>query len=282
MLLLELFEDDHPKRNAELKKAYQDAIYQDYADDDIKADAFLTKHYSKLVVALNKFASGDRIYRGVEDKKNFSAMVVDPTKAIRVAANTSNYTNMLVSSVLPSWKGWPPRNQALICTVRVSIAQSYGGYHSSGPHVVLPFGDPVIGVCSNSDFWESFSDGIYPPELNDFIERLSAYTLQRKINTSTPEALAADLKQMGEISKSEPYILEYFSLWERNILNAPSLLEKLDAILDPKASGFKMVNLSQLNGAGANNEVWVSAPSLMVREGIVANWLQRQQDEIKI
>lgn len=143
MLIGDLFEgdwDDRPRNNKDANAAYKAAIYSQHSDSDEQVFAILDKYYPQIVLAVNKYVAGERIYRGVNLKAE--AVFVDPTKAIRTAANTSNFTNMLVSEILPSWKGWPQRNRSMICSMNRSIARGYGSNsYELGPHVVLPLGN---------------------------------------------------------------------------------------------------------------------------------------------
>lgn len=279
MLIGDLFEDEwdeRPRHKADLNKAYKDAVYSNHSKDDAQALQLLKSNYSNLVIALNQFSNGDHIYRGISLPNN--AVMVDPTKAIRTAANTSNFTNMLVSEILPSWKGWPPRNQALICSTSWNTARGYGAEsYAKGPHVVLPLGDPVIGICSGPDFWDSFGK-LYPPSLNDMLEHIIPDYLKRP-TASTPAGLAKDLGDLGVYMVAHPgtreEIIENWGTEYKEAIMAPNLVHGFSQLLEPNKNGFRRMKLSELKGhfAGAEREVWVSAPSLLVRREIVYNFL---------
>lgn len=286
MLIGDLFEDDwddRPRNNKDANAAYKAAIYSQHGKSDEEVFAILDKYYPEIVIAVNKYVAGERIYRGVS--LDSEAVFVDPTKAVRTAANTSNFINMLVSDILPSWKGWPKRNLSMICSMNRSIARGYG--HSSyerGPHVVLPLGNPVIGVCSANDFWESFPK-LFPPSMNDMIAGLVRNYLGREA-AATPEGLVKDLKDLDAAFAEKPGTkMLQVQEWGREYLtlfSAPNLLQGFNELLEPNYNGFKRVTLAEYHSAGDEREVWISAPALLVRDTAVRRWVDQKQNSIEI
>lgn len=278
MLIGDLFEDEweeRPRTKPELNQAYKAAIYSGHTEDEQAAWQLLKTHYSRIVIALNKFQSGDRIYRGVSLTN--PAVLVDPSKAVRTAANTSNYANMLVSNILPSWKGWPRRDQSLICSTNRRTAEGYGHYKAGGPHVVLPFDDATIGVCSAMDFWDSFG-AIYPPTMNDMIERLVHYYLKRQA-ASTPQGLVKDFADLDQLFNANPGLkTELVDDWGeeyKEVMAAPSFLQGLNQALEPNKNGFRKVPLSKFDAAGSDRECWVTGPAILAQEEVILNWLEQ-------
>lgn len=285
MLIGDLFEDEweeRPRNDPKLNKAFKAAVYSNHSESEEHALQLLRSNYKNIVIALNQFSKGDQIYRGVSLTND--VVMIDPTKATRAAANTSNFMNMLVSNILPSWSGWPPRDHSLICTTDWSTARGYGGTGGSyekGPHVVLPFGDPVIGICGATDFWGSF-EGLYPPSMNDMFENVVKDYLHRPIG-QTPEQLKKDLLDLSAHLAANPAdkleILDNWGSEYKPLLQSANWIQGLSEMLEPNKNRFSRIKLSALAGhfAGANREVWLSAPSLLARRSIVYAFL----DEMK-
>jgi hypothetical protein len=93
---------------------------------------------------------GNKIYRG---RGSHGHVVIHTPPKKRKSANTTNEFTLTVDNFLPSWKQFPKRSQSFICATDSFIAENYGYVYR-----VLPFGNPEIGICSDSDIWISFKD----------------------------------------------------------------------------------------------------------------------------
>jgi len=98
--------------------------------------------------SVKKYKQGIRIYRGIDVYEQF--LFVDPLKYERVSANTSNYYTV-INDNSPYWKKYPKRSRSIICGSDWDISTVYGTvYH------VFPYDNAKIGICSQSDYWDSF------------------------------------------------------------------------------------------------------------------------------
>ena len=75
----------------------------------------------------------------------------DSSRLKRESANTGNHYNVLFSEILPSWTSFPKRNRSWICSNNKDYAFNFGT-----PHYVFPVGDPLLGICPDMDWWNSF------------------------------------------------------------------------------------------------------------------------------
>lgn len=88
---------------------------------------------------------------------------IDTNGMFRKSANTTNEINLL-SGILPSWKGWPIRNQSIICSSKYFGADSYGKIF-----YVIPLENQPIAVLSEAeDFWYIFDNNDFPFSVSQF------------------------------------------------------------------------------------------------------------------
>jgi hypothetical protein len=236
---------------------------------DVAIDGTFESHLPKIQVALEQYKKGNIIWRGIPTKNNI--VVVDPTKVERKAANTYNFVNTL-QSTLPLWKDYPPRNRSLICSGSKDIADSYG---SDEPHVVLPFGDPILGIVPDVDWWHAFDVDILCNALN-IIFHSTQKTVSKRDLSEDPENFFKDIKTIERTQVERPNLVEvaadiaiaeYFNarvtvplIYE--LLSKP-LLVSLSDYMDPHKLNFKTVQLS--NFTSTRNEIWFSAPALLIK-----------------
>lgn len=236
-----------------------------------KTQQFFKKHESQLKNALNAYKNKNIIWRGVPTDNDEEMLFVDPTKFERKAANTHNYMNLL-QSTLPSWKSYPKRNFSLICTTDKEYAWEYGD-----AYVVLPLGNPAIGICPTNDWFGCFPryDGI--EAMNSDLQ--SMYELIR--SEKSPESLPQSHELIKTLTAMSPKFLEYSKNYGSNDLPSfwgdlakfPNLLAGLNALTDPAKNKFKAVTLSQFKKV-PKREVWLSAPSILIKPELLKEILK--------
>jgi hypothetical protein len=234
-------------------------------------EAFFKKHKPKLKTAINAYLNGKIIYRGVPNKS--SMLLVDPTKVERKAANTFNYMNLLQSN-LPSWSAYPPRNRSLICTTNYKHARHYGDYF-----VVLPFGDPVIGICPSGDWFDTMHEFGGPDSINDdfndFYDNLKYLLESKDKKIKLPPHLPDTKKEFFQtLTLLDNLKLKYKKHFKQTaedggyfteaLLKYPTLVDGFNKLLNPKKHEFTIESLSNFS-APATTEVWFSAPALFIR-----------------
>jgi hypothetical protein len=285
MILHDLFETTRIDR-----ERYAAAVSQSVNPIDA-----LEQYESQILTALGQYIKGNIIWRGLPNSNRKPALIVDPTKVERRAANTRNYMNMIVSQLIPSWSSFPPRNRSMICSGTVNTADGYGF-----PYVVLPFGNPKVGIVPSLDFWDSFQ-GIDIPDANSSLEYFYRYLTDKELPETFPEFVKA-LGELNElIFKLQPIETGKFETGKYDydpspsyqfgskIIRAPkfaalvvktmrekkiSIIQALNLILEPEQHGFGWVPLNQFKRT--SNEVWISAPALLVDPDTLKQWLIRK------
>jgi len=221
---------------------------------------------------------GNFIYRG-KNKKTHNAIVISDNPKQRQSANTSNEFTLLQSHILPSWKNWPKREESFICSTNPDYAGNFGPVF-----LVLPFGNPDIGVCSKFDIWESFSKLRYfsyvehTPLFNNAMRALNALINK---NDSWKLDTVVDIKNLiekidkyedkdeliNQLTKSSHNDLP-ISLLEKT-KESESFLKVIDELLNPDDNGFKKMTAEKLFKSGESyddREVWFAASAAFIRD----------------
>ena len=285
------------------KKSIQAAVlnpetknqYQMLNSSEELSEVLARPEYSQAIQA---YREGRIIYRGARRQNHIKAAIVTP--GIRISQNTSNIYTRLVSDVFLSWQDFPKRNRSTICSTSYVKAEEYAYYY---PHVIFPQNGTKIGICSQSDFWDSF------PFMNEItnINQMSAFNGAiseifenvlaldfRDTNKLFNQGNAADIKQIFyNIEKAclenmnnpdEPikYIKSLDRLktdyktsnkllsiwyWKYYLTNGTSLLDFLEYIMLPKKNKFRMISIDKIPKK-ANKEVWFEGQYLMIREDV--------------
>jgi hypothetical protein len=216
---------------------------------------------------------GTYIYRGM---KNTGKLIkVDASKLNRKAANTENYANIL-TSYLPSWKGWPARNKSLPMSTNHSQASSYVKAQG-GTYIVIPIENQKIGLCRKAqDFWENFPIDV--DTLNSVINQI-LHSVDTMNIPETPEKIISQLdKFLDKINNSDDVAKElggskYKVKMVKKLLSLTkngfpsSALELMDAALDPNY-GCSLVNSYKDIPLDHSNELWFSGKMLLIREDL--------------
>ena len=224
------------------------------------------------------------IVRGVESYTKYKLQ--QPSKSTRVSANTSNeYTTWMDNS--PSWQNYPKRSQSLICTTigNFDYTLDYGEVH-----LVIPFDNAKIAVCSANDLWYSFplihkeiGYGASADTLNDQIRGLLYNAMELEHSGNGDAADEAVLKILPSKNASYETLLKAFEVitiylrddrahkvLKNSYPNVSSgkqtFAEFMTDLLDPKKNGFKLVTYKGLkNLADDHHEVWTSSDCVLIR-----------------
>ena len=245
----------------------------------IDRDGF-KKLLPQLSIALKQQEAGNKIYRGTPSQT--AIIYVDPTTSERASRNTTNQYNLLFSHVLPSWKNWPKRSRALICSgdYNTAKAYSYGGL----PYIVLPLGDPNIGVCPYYDFWDSFD--VNPNTFNDlFVDFYKSFkmiywneypNISWPTSTNDLESLLQAIQLIEKFSAEDPKTMakvtddfessNYGASRRRTlskIFTSGNIINELSKFYDPRKNGFTLTPYSSYQST--TTEVWLSAPCVLIK-----------------
>lgn len=228
----------------------------------------LEKALPRLEPAINKFNQGIKIFRGLRNPYQILFKPQMPW-GIRPSRNTLNYYTLFVDNS-PMWAKFPPRSSSVICTTNYDTAYAYGR-----PYVILPEGDPAIGVAPTQDFWFSFGQRLLDHKSLDSLNWTIKYIVRDwlKISDFQPkswEEFEQVLEQIDKINfysfPNLPPIPTTLKGYDAKLaisllsLNPGTTMEqKLSWLLDPTANNFQLTNLSTFNVTG-KHEIWLTAP----------------------
>jgi len=234
-----------------------------------------------IKLALERAISGlCRIFRG-EEVRSPGVKYVEPAKFKRRSANTMNYYTEIVDNS-DRWSMYPKRSQSLICSTDFDNARGYGT-----AFVVLPQGNPVIGICPGEDWWfsfpqlaEVFGPGGGPAELNSALQYIYYVLTHNELGEAPSYAELVDALQA--IDRLNPYwqgrrtgsttsgddLFRGSWAWKDEAANrllklGGNMLRTCDQLLDPAKNNFSATQLSGLK-LESDHELWLSAPSYMV------------------
>lgn len=258
--------------------------------------------------------NGKYIYRGIATTEPFfvqdgSTMNREPSDPM-----APNILNRL-TSVVPSWKGWPPRNKSFCCANKPSIAFSYvsratRNHEPAAIYHVIPLENQPIAVAQTSDFWSSIDylskKLIGVPGLTFFS---IDYSLQKLINIShsihgttmidrtssvnkvitalheTHTAMKHDDGQMLETFNNKK--VKYYDLCFNNLKNSNNIIDFINEGIDPIKNGNKLYNnytegqeLGNYNTYSAGKEVWLTGKVLFVNEYIIRSFKGTQNETL--
>lgn len=233
-----------------------------------KLGILLKNEYSDALKSLKR---GQKIYRGVKVKEKKPIFFISPSKVERPSKNTTNFCTAILSC-LPSWKDYPKRSRSIICSFDKGYAfgYSYGGNDT----IVLPKNGAKIGVCNQSDYWNSFFEllkmGIETvSDFNYIIEDLLRYCNLSASDNWNENNVIYKLSELDKNANTK--ILEKFALkyeyydkfiTERVTFNG-TWLEFFDFILEPNKNGFKLTTVDKFINNG-KSEVWTDSDSILV------------------
>jgi len=235
--------------------------------------------YKDIILKHDKYV---KIYRGM---KNTGDMILGDGESVeRPSKNTFNYYTLLMSDILPAWKPYPKRSKSFICSTSTGKANLYGG-SSGGYYIVIPLENQSIGVCPESDIWDSFNSTMTEidqalPDLNYVLYAMFGGSGGIKFDTSgkTSEILLKSLNTLsqkiliiGARGEDDPYY--YSDMWNffyKKLAKGLTMTDILGMLLDPKKNNFELVkhkaliNTVDSDEESYGNEVWLSGKVLFV------------------
>lgn len=241
----------------------------------------LAKALPQIQIAIQQASNGNRIYRGLSHNDDPVLFKPQMPKGTRSSANTNNTYTLFIDNNA-RWKDYPPRSASIIATTHDDIAQGYGT-----TYLVLPEGNPKIGIALANDFWRSFPrlsqvPNLYElPDVNsaisNVITQLSHTSYYRP--SSWPQ-LQKDLHMIDQVNYlSFPNLPKNSKLdlnFAQGLLSfypGSTMEQKLDYLLDPQANGFELTNLSSFTSGENEHEIWFSAPCWFINiDELPDNW----------
>lgn len=254
-------------------------------------DELIAKMRHECATAIALAAEGRCLWRGATFGKN-SIAYGDSSQYNRPSKNTTNHYTLLLQ-LLPSWRNMPQRNKSFVCSQSYSYANSYGDKYGNETRLVLPVGDPLVGVVNSTDFWEGFPglrvlDGI--ENMDDLNKLLRAMLRCADLphTPSTPQELDSSLDRVTELMGDPDSFEEYrasFSNYQRNTIDelANQMEEHgniqmvFDHILNPHNNNIKAVKFSTL--PSGKSEVWFAGPAYFINRHHAKEVLNILKDE---
>lgn len=249
--------------------------------------ATLKKALPKLQTALTAFDKGVRIYRGLNHTDSKYRYKAQMQFGSRVSANTDNYYTLIVDHD-EDWADYPPRSASIICTNKSNVASGYGT-----TYVVLPAGDPLVGICSRVDYWVSFprlknvgGEHVGLSDLNLIIKRManqwahiSNYKpadyrhLTQVLEIIDEQIAARNINWQDYVNSSTDWKMQEQAQLMLNTPEGP-LLQKLQWLLNPEANGFRHTHLSKMGDLPSNHELWMHASIYMINTHLLpSDWM---------
>lgn len=238
------------------ESAYQPS---EHVDADIEKYFDVIKQYKER---------GVFIFRGMKETSRL--IFGDGNQLNRKSANTANTVNFL-TSVLPSWQGWPVRTKSFICS---SVERGADGYGSL--YCVIPLENQnVAWLKSTIDFWDAYQYADKKmskvgniPNFNRFIEKFSETASKKNINTR--KELFTCLKEIleADLSISSAKLANFYEEFIGDSKTPTEILYKWNDIFDPA----KIANISpydQMKPIKENREVWLSGKVLFIHNSLL-------------
>jgi len=255
---------------------WNDIINEDHKTINVKKSDLESYINQINPLAIENFKQGIYILRGIESS-NRAVIANGNNRESRYATN--NLYNLLISN-LQDWSAYPKRSNSLVCTTSITKPKSYGDIY-----VVVPMGDPTIGICNNSDIWDSFKtlNKIGYDNLDRFNRNLykalrdmctySGISFDTHIDKNYDKLIELinrldsilDVKQENgntlrfNIERSSGY---HFYIEE--FLSKGTLLDSINYLLNPKLNGFKIKKYNNFTETG-NKEVWFEGAAALFK-----------------
>jgi hypothetical protein len=243
----------------------------------------LAQALPRIQLAIQQANKGNRIYRGLGHNDEPVLFKPQMPPGTRASAHTDNTYTLFIDNN-QKWSNYPPRSASIIASNDLSVAEGFGN-----TYLVLPEGNPAIGVASRADFWISFprlreldaGDYWKLPDLNGAI----SYTIRKWFHRSLwrPRSWPELKKDLASIDK-----INHFSfpipvqkpldlVWAKKLLSfhpGTTMEQKLEYLLDPQANGFELTSLSEFTSDDQEKEIWLSAPCWFINTAeLPDNWL---------
>jgi hypothetical protein len=219
--------------------------------------------------ALRNVKEGFNLWRGMGDEADF-ILYGDSRTFTRKSANTENFYTLFISS-MKTWKDFPSRQHAYICTTSA---------HSLGygiKYAVIPADDAKIGYCRAKDFWWSFKKGLtfvgslmglnavlkrawHMVEETENLNETDAQILRKQLRSLTLEKLLSFSSWNEKVEELISFMKE---------IKADNVEEALEHGMDPIRNSFAWglgKDISDyLDNAFESREAWVEGRCLFIR-----------------
>lgn len=230
------------------------------------AGELLKTTYSK------SYKSKYKIFRGINGGGAADFLYIDPSKGkTRTSANTKNYYTLIIDNS-PMWKSYPKRSRSIICSTDIDTAGVYGIVYN-----VYPVNGAEIGVCPDSDIWNSFAqsfpdaDWTSLEDVNLFLERMMLLNgADVKMSDKSYNNMIKSFKIIEKERKplrnytNSTSSGEYSRFYDNFLESGTTLLDYMEDILSPTKNNFKIMKSG--DNIGNDNEVWIGSPCVLIKD----------------
>ena len=260
------------------KQDYIDATQFRMSYEELKH--ILETDFKKYEAGIQRFKNKKSLYRGI--KSGMEIIGIKEVDLIRPSSYTANYYNVWTSESDP-WKDFPKRNKSIIATTRYDKAEGYGNVY-----VVLPEGNPTVGVTHASDMWMAFDrvsqiDGLAGTfawfgnlgSMNQFFDDLldTAGEMTGSIKSLDDLEMISDVVEQAMKADTRPHDEStqwaMFDNYHHQIMKLfdYSMISLMEWALDPSANGIATAPLSIVPDGGG--EVWLEGDAILVRPDVL-------------
>ncbi len=193
------------------------------------------------------------LYRGY-NKSTEDYNYIDPSKSIRVSANTANYYTLFMDND-SYWKEYPKRSRSIIGATSLERLSGW-------PTVlkIYPYDGAKIGVCPKQDIWFSFKSKMYA--LDEINASITMATKYKTIMNYKDLVEAFKFIDMIKNDIDDKYVIDIF----KNIgyyKSDKSFYQVFKKYMSPVLNNFKLVGCDYKTKG--NYEFWTDSQCVMLR-----------------
>jgi hypothetical protein len=218
------------------------------------------------------------MYRGVRFNSDYALFDAKGSKP-RKSAYTENYYTHIIDNH-KGFKQYPKRSRSLIASTSIQKAMLYG----DEVYRIIPFDGAKIGICPDSDIWDSFEvlkkyhirnldvfnkefERLIYGALDSFASKMGTWPQiekdAKKINKEFLGNLDLDMSDFSD----EEYLL-WYPIQNGKFKNLAELIEHA---FDPSSNKFKLTTIENFKDV-SNREVWTDSKCLLVRQSEFGNF----------
>jgi hypothetical protein len=251
-------------------------IYSPVAQDqsDIENMQQALRKYD-LTIAIKRYNNDIRIYRGMPSESKI--LFADSRTVNRRASSGGNTVNAFVSND-ESWASFPKRDSSFICATGSDALDITNEFGKS--YIVLPIGNPNIGIAPTTDFWDGFQQTLTDfrnqeenrlffygsNDISDMVRDIGRKLFRR--DASSFEEVASINGLIRRLKKIDPAkiaeLLEKFPINFFRPENTQTLFEFMRELLSPTENNFSTIKLGNLQLWQYSKECWFSGEAIFI------------------
>jgi hypothetical protein len=196
------------------------------------------------------------LFRGMGTRTNVPYFAADSSQIPRQSKDNANHYTELMSTGLESWRGWPRRDRATLCSNDIDLASVYGTVYR-----VYPENGTTLAIAPSYDIWASFPKMI-ALMLPSVVRERSYFGLDDLV-----KYIADTGEQRGAKTFSEALQLPAKVMFPKATVAAGgTVLSFLEQYMSPEFNGFKrgVVGRVPIPSRTNSTEIWFSGRAVFV------------------